>query len=68
MSVGNAKKGVKKNRGCPSCKSGQVVPIVYGLPGVELAKQAEEGLIGLGGCCVDDDNPGWMCKACEHEW
>ena len=68
MSAGNAKKGVKRKRICPSCQSGQVVPIVYGLPGVELAEQAEEGLIALGGCCVDDDNPRWKCKACEHEW
>ena len=68
MSAENAKKGSKRTSKCPSCKSEQVIPIVYGLPGVELAGQAEEGLIALGGCCVDDNNPRWMCKACEHEW
>jgi hypothetical protein len=68
MSVGNAKKNVKRKRICPSCQSGAVISIIYGLPGPEAIKEAEEGLIALGGCCVDDDNPRWKCKACEHEW
>jgi len=68
MSAGNAKKDVKRKRMCPSCRSEQVIPIVYGLPDVGLARQAEEGLVALGGCCVDDDNPRWKCKACENEW
>jgi hypothetical protein len=24
--------------------------------------------LALGGCLVDDENPNWKCKACEHEW
>ena len=68
MSVGNTKKGGKRQRICPSCKSEEIISIVYGLPDAEAIKEAEEGLFALGGCCVDDDNPRWKCKACEHEW
>jgi hypothetical protein len=58
----------KGKRSCPSCKSGQVIPIVCGLPAAEAIKEAEEGLIALGGCLVDDENPNWKCRACEYEW
>jgi hypothetical protein len=34
---------------CPECGSGDVVPIVYGLPGQELQQQAERGEVVLGG-------------------
>lgn len=68
MNVENAKKGGKRRRICPSCQSGAVISIIYGLPGPEAIKEAEEGLIALGGCCVDDNNPRWKCKACENEW
>jgi len=39
-----------------------VIPIVYGYPGPELFEQAEKGLVKLGGCCVEPDNPEWYCK------
>jgi hypothetical protein len=68
MNVENAKKSGKRRRICPSCQSGAVISIIYGLPGPEAIKEAEEGLIALGGCLVDDENPNWKCKACEHEW
>jgi len=56
MSAGDAKKGTKRKRKCPSCKSEHVIPIVYGLPGWELAEEAEKGHVELGGCCVDANN------------
>jgi hypothetical protein len=68
MSAGNTKKGTKKKRECPSCNSEHVIPIVYGYPGADLAEQAEKGLVELGGCCVDDNNPNWKCKVCAKEW
>lgn len=58
----------KKRRKCPSCQSEDVVRIIYGLPNEEAIREAMEGLIALGGCLVDDDNPKWKCKACEQEW
>jgi len=48
ISMGNAKKGSRRPSKCPSCKSEQVIPIVYGLPGLELFRQAGKGLIALG--------------------
>jgi hypothetical protein len=68
MNVGEAKKVTKRKRKCPSCKSEQVIPIVYGMPAMELVRQAEKGLVELGGCCVDANNPNWKCKACGKEW
>ena len=68
MSAGDAKKGTKRKRKCPSCKSEHVIPIVYGLPGLELAEEAEKGHVELGGCCVDANNPNWKCKACGKTW
>jgi hypothetical protein len=45
MNVENAKKSGKRRRICPSCQSGAVISIIYGLPGPEAIKEAEEGLI-----------------------
>lgn len=53
---------------CPACASAQTIPIIYGLPGEELGRQAEEGTIALGGCVVSDDDPQWKCRACQHQW
>ena len=68
MSAGNAKKGSKRKRKCPSCKSEQVIPIVYGYPGADLAEEAKKGLVELGGCCVDGNDPNWKCNACAKEY
>ena len=53
---------------CPVCASPYTIPIIYGLPGEELGRQAEEGSIALGGCVVSDDDPQWKCRACQHRW
>lgn len=53
---------------CPSCNSERVVPIVFGYPGPAMLDQMEAGKIMLGGCLVDEDNPEWHCKDCEHDW
>jgi len=58
----------KSKRKCEECNSIDVVPIVYGYPMEELLKEAEEGKVSLGGCCVTDDDPKWHCNACGHEW
>jgi hypothetical protein len=44
----------------------RVVPIVYGFPGSELAEDAEEGLVVLGGCCVSEADPTRACLDCGH--
>lgn len=53
-------------RDCPDC-GGPTTPIVYGLPGPELQRQAELGNVVLGGCCVSESNPTHHCPACDKE-
>jgi hypothetical protein len=54
---------------CPVChQSDEVIPIVYGLPGYELAQKSEQGRIRLGGCMVTPDDPHWYCKRDDFEW
>ena len=53
---------------CPNCDAPNPVPIVYGMPGPELAKKAEEGRVVLGGCCVTGEDPQWRCRKCGYEW
>jgi len=59
---------VKKSRPriCPNCKSSSVVPIAYGLPGLELAREEEQGKVVLGGCEVMEER--WACKSCGTRW
>lgn len=50
---------------CPNCKKGvNVVKIVYGLPGNELAERAKRGEVVIGGCMISDSNPLYACKEC----
>ncbi len=55
---------------CPRCRSRDVLPIVYGLPGFELALEEQQGKVVLGGCCVaaDGTDPRWACRACGNRW
>ena len=53
---------------CPRCGSEDVLPIVYGYPGPELAEESIAGKVKLGGCLVGPDSPEFYCKACRHEW
>jgi len=53
---------------CPLCDSDEVLPILYGLPGPEMVKEAEEGRIAIGGCIVDPDYPTSRCEKCGHQW
>lgn len=53
---------------CPSCGSSKVLPIVYGLPSLDLMRDVERGRVALGGCCISDNDPEWRCADCGHEW
>jgi hypothetical protein len=53
---------------CPKCKSKNVIPIIYGLPGRDLIEQARKGEIELGGCVVRIGSPIRKCKKCGHQW
>lgn len=60
----------KLNEGplCPKCRSSRVIPIIYGLPTLEMAKKGENGEVRLGGCIVTDGQPTSSCKDCGNEW
>ena len=49
---------------CPKC-GGPLLPVVYGLPGIELAEAERRGELLLGGCTVFPDAPTHSC-ACGH--
>lgn len=56
-----------KPRACPVCGFSPVASIQYGKPVMtpELEKKLQEGRIAIGGCCVSQDSPDWMCSSCE---
>ena len=58
----------KRGKACPKCGSLDVVRILYGYPMPETFEAAERGEIALGGCCVSDDDPQRLCKACGTEF
>jgi hypothetical protein len=43
-----------------------VIPIAYGLPGLQAVKQAQQGKIYPGGCMVGRER--WYCRKCESRW
>ena len=49
---------------CPDCMSRDIVPIVYGLPGIQLHHAALRGEVLLGGCVISGDDPQWICRVC----
>lgn len=53
---------------CPKCKKRTGVDIVYGMPSPELFEQAEQGLVALGGCVIEDNQPDYRCQECRFEW
>jgi hypothetical protein len=53
---------------CPACHRQTGVPIVYGMPTHELAEEAEQGHVALGGCVIFEDQPDYRCLACHHAW
>ena len=53
---------------CPNCKQRTGVDILYGMPDIEHADQAERQEIVLGGCALEEGQPERHCISCEHEW
>lgn len=47
---------------CPECGTTDPIEILYGYPSGEMFEAAEAGLIALGGCIVDPDNPAYRCR------
>ena len=53
---------------CPKCGSKNTVPIIYGLPSLDLYEKEQKREILLGGCCVTSDAPCCYCKDCGNRW
>ena len=47
---------------CPQGHNDEVVKILYGYPTKKAMKEAEKGLIYLGGCIISDCDPKYYCK------
>lgn len=41
-----------------------MMPIIYGVPGLEIVTASQRGEVELGGCCVSDDLPMFRCGEC----
>jgi len=52
---------------CSRCESGVLVPILYGMPGLDDWASEQRGEIVIGGCLRADDSPTHRCNACGHE-
>lgn len=71
----DAPKRLRKGSNCPTCKTGKLIPIIYGMPGRELMERSERGEVELGGCSVTEvfdpergfisGDPELYCPKCE---
>ena len=59
---------LRKGSTCPTCKTGSLLPIVYGLPGPDLRHESEVGRVALGGCVVRGNDPELECPNCEGQF
>jgi transposase-like protein len=50
---------------CPACNSTQVKEIAYGMPDFESFDFEK---YEVGGCCVTDNDPKYLCKSCSKSW
>lgn len=50
---------------CPSCGSGEVTHILFGLP---ADPGAEPEWVSFGGCVIDGIPRNRLCESCGHEW
>ena len=53
---------------CPKCGSQSAVKILYGEPTWEAQLAAARGELVLGGCCIELNDPLFICKDCSYRW
>lgn len=53
---------------CHKCGKQSVVKILYGEPTPEAGEWERAGLVVLGGCILNENNPDWACTHCETEY
>jgi hypothetical protein len=61
-------KTLRKGSTCPACNKAKLAPIIYGLPGSELAALEELHEIVLGGCVVTGNDPELECPECTAQF
>jgi hypothetical protein len=56
-----------KPRRCPTCGGTKVASILYGYPAMDekVMARIDRGELVLGGCCVTERDPAWLCVDCE---
>ena len=59
----------RKPAHCRLC-GGSIATIMYGYPAMteKLQEQIESGKTALGGCCVEQDLPDWICNQCHQTY
>lgn len=55
---------LRKGSTCPTCQKAKLVPIVFGLPAMDLAALEGRGEVVLGGCVVSEPSPELQCRGC----
>lgn len=64
MSASRPARPGPRRRRCPRCGALAVVPIVYGMPSLELFEMAKRGEVLLGGCSLWPGQPERGCVEC----
>ena len=60
--------GVQAGRVCPRCGREDSIPLVWGMPNHDDQRLAERGLLALGGCLVQEEDPVLSCRGCGLAW
>jgi len=59
---------LRKGSTCPTCKKAKLVPLIFGLPGMDLVAQEGRGEIVLGGCVSGEYPPELQCLGCSAQF
>ena len=61
-------KTLRKGSTCPTCTKAKLVPLIFGLPGMDLVEQEARGEIVLGGCVSGEFPPELQCLGCSAQF
>ena len=59
---------LRKGSTCPACTKAKLVPLIFGLPGMDLVEQEARGEIVLGGCVSGEFPPELQCLGCSAQF
>ena len=59
---------LRKGSTCPTCKKAKLVPLIFGLPGMDLVEQEARHEIVLGGCVSGECPPELQCLGCSAQF